>query len=525
MAASPDSDPCPDPPVGKVVFVGAGPGAVDLLTLRALESLRRADTVVHDRLVPPQLVALLPAATERIQVERRDLSDPDPGGTTGELLARLAAGGRTVVRLKGGDPTVFGRLAEEIAPLRRAGVPVEIVPGVTAAVAAAAVAEMPLTSRAAASSLTLVTGHEASPKDEPLDLERLAGLPGTLAIYMGVEQVGSWSRRLLEAGRPGDTPVTLVSRCSWPDQRVSSSTLAACAAAAAREGWQAPAVMLVGGTAAQAAAGPLRDRLVIVTRPAGQEEEIAALVRAAGGVCLHVPAIRIAAPADPAPLAAAIGRLDSYDWIVFASANGVRGFFDALRAAGRDGRALGAARLAVIGPATRRSLEAAGLFSDLMPDDFSSEGLVAAFAEMPRGTRFLLVRADRGRDVLRRSLEQSGHFVDEVAAYASLAGEPLGAETAAMLAACQAPWITVTSGAIAEGAIRMCSPWIRRWRIASLSPVTSAAVRRFGLEPAVEATEATAAALVEAIVRHERSLVDQPAGSPQPAGSTAPLGH
>ena len=225
-------------PSGTVVFIGAGPGAADLLTLRAVDRLRRADVIVHDRLVHPQLLATLPLATERICIDRGDLNDPDPGGTTGELLLRLAAEGRFVVRLKGGDPTVFARLTEELAPLRQAGVAVEIVPGVTAAVAAAAAAGMPLTSREAASSVTLITGRSARGKAEPIDLRPWAMLPGTLALYMGVEQIGEWSRQLMAAGRPRNTPVTLVSRCSWPDQQVATTTLDACAAEAGRQGWR-----------------------------------------------------------------------------------------------------------------------------------------------------------------------------------------------------------------------------------------------------------------------------------------------
>jgi len=520
------SESSPPRSVGRVAFVGAGPGAADLLTLRARERLAAADVVIHDRLVHPEVMALLPASCERICIDRRDLADADPGGTTGELLVRLAATGRLVVRLKGGDPTVFARLAEELAPLRRAGVAVEIVPGVTAALAAAAAAVMPLTSRAKASSLTLVTGHEARGKEEPVDLGPFASLPGTMAIYMGIEQLAAWSRRLIDAGRAADTPVTLVSRCSWPDQQVATATLAEAAMVAARDGWQPPAVLIVGAVAEAAGRGPLGGQTVIVTRPAGQEGEMASLIRAAGGNCLTLPAIRIAPPTDPAPLAAAVGRLDNYDWIVFASANGVSGFLEALRGKGRDGRALGTARLAAIGPATRRGLTAAGFVCDLLPDEFRSEGLVESFGPLPPGGRFLLVRAGRGRDLLRRSLEEAGQHVDEVAAYESLPVEDLPPDMEAVVGRLESPWVTITSGAIAEAAIRLFGPWIRSrsWRIASLSPVTSAVLRRFGLEPTVEAAAATAPDLVAAIVRYEQSQADQASGSPQAADSPASIG-
>ncbi len=487
-----------------IVFVGAGPGAADLLTRRAVDRLSRAEVVVHDQLVHPEVLALVPASADRICVDRRDVTDVDPGRTTGELLVHLARAGRHVVRLKGGDPTVFARLAEEIEPVRQAGLSVEIVPGITAALAAAAVAGVPLTSRDAASSLTLVTGHPARGKSEPCDLTDLAAVSGTIVVYMGVEQIASWSQRLIDAGRSGETPVTLVSRCGWPDQRVASTTLATCASDAERQGWRSPAVLLVGAAVTAPTPGPLAGQLVIVTRPVGQEGEVAALVRAAGGECLHVPVIRIAPPDDLGPLDAAIRHLGSYDWIVFTSTNGVRGFLDRMKAAGLDGRALGTARLAAIGPATTRSLEAAGYVCDMTADSFRSEGLANALADQPRGSRFLLVRAARGREVLRQSLEAAGHVVDERTAYQSVPIEEIDAATEQLLQAASAPWLTVTSGVIAEASMRLFSPWIRSWRIASLSTVTSASLRRFGLEPTVEAQEATSESLVAAMIAHER---------------------
>ncbi len=489
------------------MFVGAGPGASDLLTIRGLDALRAAEVVVHDRLVPASLLTVIPPAAERICVDRSDVADADAGGTTGRLLVRLAAAGRRVVRLKGGDPTVFARLAEELAPLRQAGVPYEIVPGVTAALAAAAALGIPLTSREEASSLTIVTGHEARGKHGPIDVGPLATLPGTLAVYMGIEQLPAWSRAMMAASRAADTPVAVVSRCAWPDQRVATATLGDCVAAARRDGWQSPAVLIVGQVAAAVAArGPLAGCRVIVTRPTGQDADLSAQIRAAGGEPLQLPAIRIVSPPDWTPLDEAIGRLDTYDWIVLASTNGVAGFLGRLRAAGRDGRALGSARLAVIGPATRRALEDAGFICDLMPADHCSEGLLEAFAGQPAGGRFLLVRAAAGRELLARELLARGHAVDEVTAYAV---EPIdrldGADAADLPPASERSgvWITITSGAIAAAAARLFGSRLRQWRIASLSPVTTAALRRIGLEPAVEADSATMESLVAAICRSQ----------------------
>jgi uroporphyrinogen III methyltransferase/synthase len=416
------------------------------------------------------------------------------------LLARLAVEGRRVVRLKGGDPTVFARLEEELEPLGRLGIELELIPGVTAALAAAAALGTPLTSRDKASSLTLVTGHEARGKDGPIDFLSLAQLPGTLAVYMGVEQLAEWSRQLLAAGRPGSTPVAVVSRCSWPDQRLATSTLAECAAAAEREGWQSPAILLVGAVLRGTRTGRLHGRRVIVTRPEGHASELTAALEAAGAECLTVPVIEIIDPESWDQLDAAISRLDTYDWIVFASGNGVRGFCRRLALARKDGRALGTARLAAIGPATQEAVEAAGFVCDLVPAEFRSEGLVAAFSGLPAGGRFLLVRAEAGRHVLRHELEAAGHQVDEVAAYRSRPITQLSPPVAAALAGDGDTWITVTSGRIVEAAARLFGDRLRRWRIASLSPVTSESLRRFGLEPAAEAADATAASLARAII-------------------------
>lgn len=516
---SPSALPTPTGRDGSVLFVGAGPGDPALLTVRAVECLRRAGVVVYDTLVPTEVLDLIAPTVERLAVPRDGREgDGDPGEATGRLLLRLALEGRTVVRLKGGDPAVFGRLTEEMGPVREAGIPIEIVPGVTAAAAAAAAAGIPLTSRSAASSLTILTGHEASDKREGIDFQAIAKLPGTLAIYMGVEQVERWSKGLLSAGKPADTPVTIVSHCSWPDQRIAVSTLARCAADFKQHDWPAPAVVIVGevaqpvdGPAAITTRGPLAGRRILNTRPAAQGDELEALVRAAGGSCLHVPTIRIAPPESWEPLDEAIRQAYTFDWIVFASSNGVRSFVSRLRSAGIDGRALGTARLAAIGPATRQELERAGFTCDLTPELFQSEGIITALGDSPRPARFLLVRANRGRDLMRRELESRGHVVREVAAYSSEPITALDAATAAAIDHSSVDWITVTSSLIAEAASQLFGPRIRHWRVASLSPITSAALRRHGISPTVEAAEAVGESLVAAMAAWETAQSSPPA--------------
>lgn len=513
-------------PQGKVIFVGAGPGHPDLLTLRAMNCLQEADVVVYDTLVPSQLLDLIHTRVERIPVPRTHAGDTgaahtDPGETTGHLLAALAAKGRMVVRLKGGDPAVFGRLAEELQPVREAGIAFEIVPGITAALAAAAAAGMPLTSRSSASSVTILTGHEAEEKNAVIDFQTMAGLSGTLAIYMGVEQADAWSRGLIAAGKSADTPVTVVSRCSWPDQQIAVTTLGACAADFDRCGWPSPAVVIVGEVSQpteqllqKSSAHPTRahdDRplagqRVLLTRPSGQAEELSARIHSLGGECLHVPTIQIEPPLSLDPLDRAIGLADTFDWIVFASANGVRAFVERMRTAGLDGRSLGTARLAAIGPATHRAIAQAGLTCNLTPALFRSEGIVDALGHSMRGGRFLLVRADHGRDLMRRKLQWLGHHVTEVVAYRSVAVEALDPKSLAAIDSRGIDWVILTSSLNAEASARLFTNRMRCWKIASISPVTSAAIATCQLTTTAEALEATSQGLVDAIVDYEKRM-------------------
>lgn len=493
---------------GRVVFIGAGPGSPDLITMRAAAWLRRADVVVHDALVPGELLDGLATTARRVPVPRDTDGGVDPGEAVGRLLAELARAGETVVRLKGGDPSIFARMAEEVQPLRAAGIAYEVVPGVTAALAAAAAAAIPLTSRAAASSVTLITGHEADEKPAGVDFHAVARVPGTLAIYMGVEQVDKWSRELLAAGKPGATPVTIVSRCSWPDQQIAVTTLERCAADFKRHRWRAPAVAIVGEVAqaplpAPSAARPLAGRLVLIPRPAGQADDLAARIDEQGGASVCVPAMRITPPVSWEPLDAALRAADTFDWIVFSSANGVAAFVERLRGMSRDGRWLGTARLAAVGPATARALGDAGLVCDLVPDEFRAEGLAAALAPTDGHGRFLLVRADRGRDVLAGELEAAGHAVTDVVAYRSEAIETLGERERQLVDACPIDWIVVTSPAVAAACAGLFGPRLHGWRIASISPLTSAALRRLGCAVTAEAAEATGQGLVRAMATWE----------------------
>lgn len=511
----------------RVSFVGAGPGHPDLITLRGLATLRAADTIIHDSLVPTAILDLANPAAMRVPVARDPL-DSDPGEATGRLLVELAREGRRVVRLKGGDPGVFGRLTEETDPLRAAGIPFEIVPGVTALLAAAATAGVPLTNRTGASHLTILTGHEADDKAMPLDLRTLAALPGTLAVYMGVARAARWADALMAAGRSAATPVTIVSRCSWPDERIATATLGTLAVAFETHRWPSPAVVIVGSPAAPPAATPdrpLTGRRILLTRPAGQSDGLAAAIGAVGGEALQIPVVQITAPPSWVAVDDAIRHAATFDWIVFASVNGVKAFADRLRAVGRDARILGTARVAAIGSATAAALGAAGVACDLVPATASSEGLVAALLPTLRAGRLLLIRADRGRDVMRRELEAAGHEVVEVSAYTTSPVASLAPHDQSRLDAAPIHWVTITSGLIAESAVRLFGERMRGWRIASLSPVTTQVLERLGFPPDCEAHQASAAGLVEAICRVEGSAFRsrEAAGPPPREKPAAPV--
>ncbi|MCA9540224.1 MAG: uroporphyrinogen-III C-methyltransferase, partial [Myxococcales bacterium] len=347
---------------GFVYLVGAGPWAPGLLTLRGRELLARADSVIHDYLVNEEILEFAAAGAERITTGA-------PGERLGQarvnaLMIERARAGQVVVRLKGGDPFVFGRGGEEAEALVAAGVDFEVVPGVTAAVAGAAFAGIPVTHRGYGSTLAFVTGHRAADAADETDWSALARM-STVAVYMGAKRLADVARRLMAAGRAPSTPVALIRWATRPDQETLVSTLADCADAAERAGLAPPLTALIGEVV------DLRDRIgwyeqrplfgaaVVVTRSQGQHGALAGRLAELGAEVLALPTIAFD-PCDRAPIDKAIARLGTYDWVIFTSANGVDFFVDALLAADRDPRAFGRARIACIGPATARRLAGRG---------------------------------------------------------------------------------------------------------------------------------------------------------------------
>ena len=493
---------------GRVYLVGAGPGDPGLITIRGGECLRRADLVLYDYLVNPAILGSVPPAAELVCLGHHDGHGSMPQQEINQRMIQAAVAGKTVVRLKGGDPTVFGRGAEEIEALRAAGIPYEIVPGVTAALAAAGYAEIPITHYDYSSAVALITGQERRHKGAGrLDYAVLADFPGTLIFYMGVTSAHEWSEALLARGKPADTPATIVRRSSWADQLTLRCTLGTLSEVIAQRRLRPPAIIVVGEVAALApevswfAARPLFGARVLITRPRDQAVELWRRLYELGADVQVQPAIEISDPPDWQPVDEAIGRLDHYDWIVFSSANGVRYFLErvCLRS---DVRSLGPLRIAAIGPGTAEELAQYRLRADLIPPQYRAESLAEALRGESPGKRFLLVRASRGREVLAEQLSAAGARVDQVVAYTNTDVAQPAPRMAAALADGQIDWITVTSSTIARSLVRLFGDQLQRSKLVSISPLTSEALRSLGHAPAAEAEDYTMEGIVQAILRH-----------------------
>jgi uroporphyrinogen III methyltransferase/synthase len=477
---------------GIVHLVGAGPGDPGLLTVRAVELLGEADVVLYDRLIPPEALAHAPQA-ELVHVGKEGEGPQFPQDDTHRLLLEHARAGRRVVRLKGGDPFVFGRGGEEALVLREAGIPFEVVPGVTAGVAAPAYAGIPVTHREVASGVAFVTGHENPSKPATgIDWAALAQFPGTLVFYMGVRSLPRIAERLIAEGRPAGEPVAVVERGTLPGQRTLLATLADVAERAAAEKIRAPAITLVGAVAglreqlAWLEARPLHGRTVAVTRARAQASALAARLRTLGAAVVEAPAIRIS------PLDTELPPLAGYDLVCVTSPNGADLLLDRLR----DARELAGITVAAIGPGTARALRARGVEPDVVPERAVAEGLVEALRDVP-ARRALIARAAEGRDVLPDALRERGIEVDLLALYETVP-EELDPATREAAAAADELVFTSASGVrfyVAAGGS------LEGPRLVSIGPATSAELRAHGAEPDVEADPHTPDGLIEAMLR------------------------
>jgi uroporphyrinogen III methyltransferase/synthase len=483
-----------------VYLVGAGPGDPGLMTARALELIAEADVIVHDRLIPASALEGARPDAERLYAGKEGGGPSVSQEQIEGLLVEHGTAGRRVVRLKGGDPFVFGRGGEEAEALRRAGVPFEVVPGITAGVAGPAYAGIPVTHREAASAVAFVTGHEDPAKPETaLDWAALAAFPGTLVVYMGVRRLGAIAERLRGGGRSESEPAAVIERGTLPGQRVVSSTLGSIADAATEAGIRAPAIALFGPVAALREnlawfeSRPLAGLTIAVTRARAQASGLAGRLNALGARAVEAPVIRIVPSEGPAP------DLSGYDLVCLTSPNGVRVLFDRLAAEGRDARVFAGTKLAAIGPGTAAALRERGLIADIVPERFVAEGLVEALSDVPV-SRALIARAAEARDVLPESLRRRGAEVDVVSLYETVA-EPPGPEQRAHVAA--ADYVTFTSSSTVRFFFDTLGDALgERTRLASIGPVTSAALRERGFEPDVEADRHDVDGLVQALVAH-----------------------
>ena len=489
-----------------VYIVGAGPGDPGLMTVRSLELVASADVIYYDRLIPPTALEHARPDAELVYVGKR------PGVVNvpqEEIIGRMigsAQAGKRVVRLKGGDPFLFGRGAEEAEAVREVGLDFEIVPGVTAAIAATAYSGIPVTHREDASAVAFVTGHEdPSRPDRELDWSALAAFPGTLVFYMGVGRLAANNDRLIAAGRAPDEPAAVIERGTTARQRVVVATLETIAEEAARQEIEAPALVVVGEVALRRESlkwfedRPLHGRVVVVTRARAQSSGFARTLRSLGAAVVELPAIAVEPLIDSGEVEAALRDLEGFDLLCMTSPNAVEMLFRAIDRRGLDARALAGLRIAAIGPGTAAALRDHRIEPDLVPERSVSEGLAELLeGETVEGMRVLVARAEQARDVLPDALRGRGAEVEVVALYRTVRDTPGGDS---IRQAAEADWITFTSASTVNNLLLSMPDGLPPGaRLVSIGPVTSEAIRDAGLEVAAEASRHDLDGLLEALL-------------------------
>ncbi len=500
---------------GRVYLVGAGPGDPGLITVRGRECLELADVVLYDGLANAQLLQWASQA-ECISVGKHGQTPIWTQTQINERLAQLASQGKCVVRLKGGDPAVFARTAEELEVLAAAGIPFEVVPGITAALAAASYAGIPITHRRHASAVAFVTGQQQSGgTPQQLDWEALARFPGTLVFYMGVTTLAEWTGNLLAAGKSPDTPAAFVRRCSWSDQSVRRCKLSQLVEQFQSTGRvRPPVIVIVGEVAALGedfdwfSARPLRGCGVLVTRPCGQADPLCKELQDLGAEVFRQPAIEIVPPDDYSTLDAAIDGLvdQTAQGITFSSANGVTGFFNRLHQRGFDARALGRAAIAAVGPATESQLRQWGLRADFTPSarqGYSAAGMLAelrsACPDSLAGQHWIVATTNHSRDTLSVGLQQLGAATSEALCYETRQVSSLAPEIATALATGRIQYATITSSLIAEASYQLLAEYHLQVLPVSLSAAVTERLKQLGWPAVAQAESHTNAALAQAL--------------------------
>lgn len=496
-----------NPTPGSVYLVGAGPGDPGLITVRAVQCLRMADLVLYDYLANPSLVEYAPEGSELVRLGRHDQGRALTPDEITDVMVAAALEGRNVVRLKGGDASIFARGGDEADACRAAGIPFEIVPGITSGLATAAYAEIPLTHFEDASAVALVTGHERDDKEEShLDYRALAVFPGTLVFYMGVKWAGKWSGALMEHGKPPDTPVAIVQWCSRARQQTVKCTLATVADAIGEKGIRPPSLFVVGKVVDHAPdlswfeERPLFGATILVAGSKHTASKLRGRFSVLGAEVLTQPAIRISEPVDWSPADATLDQLNRYDWLVFTSGSGVDGLMKRILSRGGDARSLGTIRLAALGRGTVERLHSYHLNPDLAPERVNASVLAQTLMGDAPGGAFLLARASGDRPVLADELEELGAGVDQIPVYRTVEVEEPNQDVADALKAGEVHWITVTSSPTARSLVRLYGELLRGAKIVSISPLTSATLKGLGFEPTVEATPHTVDGMVNCVL-------------------------
>lgn len=495
---------------GKVYLIGAGPGDPGLLGLKAKECLETADAVVYDRLADPRIIEFCRKDAEMVYVGKASANHTMRQPDINKLLVKLAAEGKTVARLKGGDPFVFGRGGEEAIELLEAGLPFEFVPGVTSAIAVAEYAGIPVTHRHVATSFAVITGHEDPTKGEStINWQGLATAVDTLVFLMGVENIERISSQLIANGRSADCPAAVIRWGTRPEQRTLITTVGKAAEDVKATGMKPPAIFLVGEVVKLREQlqwfdnKPLFGKTVVVTRARAQASALTKKLEAQGARVLEVPAIKIVPPADFAPLDKAIAEIDTYKWLILTSVNGVEYFFDRLLKAGKDSRALCGVKIAAIGSATAEALKGYGITADLIPSAYKAEELADALAaDTKAGDKLLLARAKVARNVLPERLRALGAQVDVVTAYETVADCQNKEELLEALENGEASLVTFTSSSTVTNLLDVLGDkkdLLNKVALAAIGPVTAETLEKHGLKPAVSAAEYTIDGLMTAI--------------------------
>ena len=500
---------------GKVYLIGAGPGDYQLLTMKACACLKKADVVVYDRLADDRILQYAPQEAEFIYVGKASSQHTMPQEQINQLLVDLAKDGKTVVRLKGGDPFVFGRGGEEALLLQENGIAFEIVPGVTSAISVPAYAGIPVTHRGVAASFAVVTGHEDPTKpDSDIHWQQLATATDTLVFLMGVANLPRITARLIENGRSGDTPAAIIRWGTKKNQQAWTTTVAEAAAMVKRENIKPPCIFIVGNVVNlrkelawfdNPAMKPLFGKRIVVTRARNQASKLTQGLEELGAEFLEAPTIRIVPPADNGKAVdKAIAKLPDFDWVIFTSVNGVKFFFEGLCRAGLDSRALAGLSVCAIGSGTAEALAGHGIKADVVPESFTAEGIIAAlYGKAKAGDKILLPRAAEARNVLPEELTNQGMEVEAVTAYETITADTDSEALAKEFAEHNIDMVTFTSSSTVKNLIKLlgdnAADLLRGVRIAAIGPVTAETCRRHGLEVAVQAGEYTIAGLIEAI--------------------------